>query len=313
MAEIKALSSGPLEGLYLDEKETDFLTNEYRSVFMTEFLIGRNKVQLYGYPLIMAERSELIKTSLSKFAFSKPPYELLTFGIVFERPITSLWLYLNTGNTKIAGDLAELLQLYRLADYFGIEKIGGFSYYGKLSRMITEKFATISDEDVPTISQEINQDTLVKVLNEEYKNDNFNTVAQKTFNESGLGTYHGNEYEYRFLPKIHEQSLMVAREKFPEIAKRLNYVPVFYNGMYYTMVDRKTLSDRKILDEKMKRAHWVPTDKGYNHGYTTFGENENIHQIIFNPDSIELTGRGLITKIMKIGGKDVMRLANPVM
>jgi len=76
--------------------------------------------------------SELIKTSLSAFANSKPPYELATFGTVMERPMTLIWLYIN--DYKLFGTnshltLSVFLHMYRLGAYFGINE-------NALSRMI---------------------------------------------------------------------------------------------------------------------------------------------------------------------------------
>lgn len=58
MTEIKSLEISeetPVLELDLSAKEKKFLTDPYRSSFMTEFLIGSNKLKLYGYPLIMAD------------------------------------------------------------------------------------------------------------------------------------------------------------------------------------------------------------------------------------------------------------------
>ena len=86
MTEVKSLIEASI-ALQLDDKATDFLTNPYRDKFMTEFIVGNNKLKFYGNPIIMAQNSELIKTSLPKFAESKAPYELATFGVVLERPL----------------------------------------------------------------------------------------------------------------------------------------------------------------------------------------------------------------------------------
>lgn len=110
-------------GLELDKKSTEFLTSPYRKDFMTEFSIGSNKLSFYGQPFVMSFNSELIHASLPTLASSKPPHVLLNFGVVLEKPMTLLWLYLNgLGDQVWSGILttAEMLHLYRLCNYFDV-------------------------------------------------------------------------------------------------------------------------------------------------------------------------------------------------
>jgi len=47
--DINELSSGETQELNLSEKSEIFLHSEYRSKFMTPFIVGSNKLQLYGH------------------------------------------------------------------------------------------------------------------------------------------------------------------------------------------------------------------------------------------------------------------------
>lgn len=123
--------------LELPEDVKDFLTSPYRKDLMIEFSLGSNKLSLYGQPFVMAKYSELIKSSIPNLAGSKPPHPLLTFGVVLERPMSVLWAMMNgydlktsindeswkEHTLKVKGLTApELLHMYRLANYFGLDK-----------------------------------------------------------------------------------------------------------------------------------------------------------------------------------------------
>lgn len=135
MTDIK-LSLTPLGSstLYdaLSEEAKDFLNSKVQRKFLTEFTVGSNPsstgepgLKLYGLPLTMAKYSELIKSILPQ----DPPYHLLTFGQVYETPMTILWLSINDMPLGIALfdifpkylSLDEYLQLIRLINYFDLD------------------------------------------------------------------------------------------------------------------------------------------------------------------------------------------------
>lgn len=138
---LTGLSQESLAPLELPEDAENFLNSPYRKKLMIEFSIGSNKLSLYGQPFVMAKYSELIETNIPIYADSTPPFPLLTHGVVLERPMSVLWAMMN-GYDLIITDavgtpreerlsdkhslkakgltITELLHMYRLANYFGL-------------------------------------------------------------------------------------------------------------------------------------------------------------------------------------------------
>jgi len=149
--------------LPLSPEAQDFLTSPYREALMTPFLIGSNKLLLYGQPFLMAGYSTLIKSVIPEVATSKPPHELLTFGLVLERPITALWLYLNGYMYMYRMeflDLFELLHMYRICNYFGMEA----SALSVLSQITISKLADANTKQIDMILDENNKKSMESVL-----------------------------------------------------------------------------------------------------------------------------------------------------
>lgn len=164
--------------LELDEKSKEFLTSPYRKDFMTEFLIGSDKLSFYGQPFVMSFHSELIHTSLPKFAASKPPYELLTFGKVLEKPMTLLWLYMNGfGDQLWSGilNMQELLHLYRLCNYFNLEETlttqkDEISFSGNVKTHIIMDFIQDDISTLGDIKDDVNKKTLESIFHDFFEN-----------------------------------------------------------------------------------------------------------------------------------------------
>jgi hypothetical protein len=173
MTEIKGLTAQELD---VPDDAKEFLTSPYRKKLMIEFVIGNNTskmsspvtqgLQFYGQPFTMAKYSELIKTNIPNIADSSPPHPLLTFGTVLERPMSILWLMMNgfdlavhgqdmSGHTLIVKGLnsTELLHMYRLANYFGIDSELTFLITGEVLKVLSEEkdISKLSDNDKKSI------------------------------------------------------------------------------------------------------------------------------------------------------------------
>lgn len=155
MTEAKSLTQDqPSSALELSDEAKEFLTSPYRAKLLTEFSIGSNKLQLFGSPLIMAQYSELIKTTIPSIAESPAPHALLTHGVVLERPMTALWLEYNGYYVNLRQfSMNELLHMYRLAGYFGFTKdlIEAIS----INVMVTqpEPGKKLSENDIKTLDR----------------------------------------------------------------------------------------------------------------------------------------------------------------
>ena len=88
---------------------------------MTEFKIGKDKLVMYGAPVVMAVDSNLIESILA----IDPPYTLASNMTVFGGALTVLWLYLHGFEDAI--NKVELLSFkgylnfFDLISYFGID------------------------------------------------------------------------------------------------------------------------------------------------------------------------------------------------
>jgi len=247
MTEAKSLTESIGE-MALDTDEIDFLTNPYRANFMTEFLIGSNKLQFYGYPLIMAKHSELIKTSLTKLVESKPPHSLLEFGVVLERPMTSIWLVINGYETAIRRaslKLDEWFQTYRLTGYFGVDDVH--------SIVVSLIYAFLKEHDVEKLKEslknEINRDTLIRAIN--------------TFLLSDVRMWYITNPAGEMV-HIDNALFWLLTEDLPDIAKEINFIPIWIEDVYITYADRKIV-DNPDLFLKYNGISWKQEGKNFTH------------------------------------------------
>lgn len=236
MTEIKSLTEEEIATkLDLTDEEKEFLTDPYRSSFMTEFLIGSNKLKFYGYPLIMAKHSEFIKTSIPTLASSKPPYELFNFGQVYELSITLIWLELNEFNTfqrvsegSKSITLKEWLQAYRLVGYLGINNdndilVGTFYHFFNL--LVDNELNEIKE----TLENKTDRSTIIKIINRWLHNQNYNEG---------------------------ERIFVKLQEHFPNLLTELNYIPVKINNIYVNYAN-KAVIDNPDLFLKYQQHSWV--------------------------------------------------------
>jgi len=254
VVEVKSLTEvEATQGLVLDEGSREFLENPYREAFMTEFLLGSNKLKFYGIVLIMSKYSELIKTSLANLAASKPPYELLTFGTVLERPMTLIWLYIN--DYEMFGlnphlTLGEFLHMYRLAAYFGI---GTETLSRIMSPTIAAFTRTSLEERNKTLEDAKNKDTLIRMLNQFFKvntGENWYQDWESLLNEDvkKLSAERETPLNLTELRRFAITNLFLRIDEHPDIAKSIDYIPVYVNKIYIpTFAERKALINPNSL------------------------------------------------------------------
>jgi len=208
MTESKTLKIPPLthteHGLELPPEAQEFLTSIPYRKFMTKFEIGSNKLEFWGQPLVMMRRSELIKSIINK----EPPYVLLDFGNVYEKPLIVLWLYLNhiipdfSSKVMIAQlNLDEYLQLGRLINYFDVSP----SDFTRLYPL------TLSDVLSKTTEDE------AKVV------DTYKEQIAKMTNEM-VAVMEGKSFVYK---DIMVKLVDIIYKKYPKVMDMLQFVPMY--------------------------------------------------------------------------------------
>lgn len=118
MTEIKQIRNSVT--IFSEEANT-FLNDKNSHRFLTQFTIGTNKLIFYGSPAHMRIASNLIGSYIQALAESNPPYELITFMEVMERPFTIIWLNLNGFDVEhlfTRLNLDEYLQMFDIITYF---------------------------------------------------------------------------------------------------------------------------------------------------------------------------------------------------
>jgi len=266
----------PSQELKLNEASSNFLNNPFKQVFMTEFILGSNKLKLYGNPVFMAEHSQFMKTSLEKFAVSKPPHELLSFGLVLERPMNLLWLYMNgfdefEDNPQLS--LTEFLHLYRLMNYFDIKVPNEFV------SLVVRKFIVGSEEETRnTLKDAKNKDSFVRIVNSFISTELevfFGFLTGKQLAELEVagrvesGTFEPAPIRVDFQKVV----LMKISRDYPEIAKSLNYIPVLVDEKYDTYAERKALLDKN---------NFIKSNPGWSLFYSFTGEIAGFARTYYN-------------------------------
>jgi hypothetical protein len=219
--------------LELSEGAMRFLNFPYKEQLMSQFLIGCNKMKLYGQLFTMSENSELIKTSLPALANSPQPYELASFATVLEKPMTLVWLEMNglaqQGTSSPTSDdemprfdrtkqltLTEWLHMYRLMSYFG-------------TRLESFNFGAI-----PLLFIESSSEELSNVLKDSKNVATFITLLNKAF-----GTVLSSETQRIGGRKLDDLTFEKLLKEYPDIVKQLNYIPVYIDDKYDTFAERK--------------------------------------------------------------------------
>lgn len=88
--------------------------------YLTPFQVGSSKITLYGQPIIMSQKSELMKSLLPRLSPSEPN-QIAANEKIDQKVLTFLWEYLN-GVDKSFNELSikELFELWPLLNYFDI-------------------------------------------------------------------------------------------------------------------------------------------------------------------------------------------------
>jgi len=156
----------------LGTQAKDFLTNTRNRKFMTEFEVGANKLKFWGLPITMAQKSGVIESII----FKDPPYVLMVFGVVYEKPMTLVWLGLNDQVDWESGDfdevltnhlnLEEYLQIGRIANYLNLKRSAFTITYeialGPILRKINLDFSNFESNKKIVIQR---KDQIVKMVN----------------------------------------------------------------------------------------------------------------------------------------------------
>lgn len=245
-----------------------------------EFIIGSNKLRYFGKPDVMAKHSDLIKDSLEIYANSTPPYPLATFAVVLQIPMTILWQDMNDmawlGSQQYTLSLLEWLHMYRLMAYFGMD-LKKYPTANMLNNFINSK-----EEEKKMVADTKNQETLIRIIN-----DAFNTQVVP-----------GSDMLFQKLYK-----------DYPDIATKINYVPVYVNDQYNTYAERKALEDKNNFS-KSNPGWYIPDNDP--HSFRKDSDNkyylDQIQWDISNSVKLRYDVRPIIRKV---SGKSTMRLTGP--
>lgn len=112
-------SVGALSEWKLTDQENKFLNSEFSSKFLYQFVLC-GKFKLYGSPMTMATKSKLLETYLEKITDQKEEYELMNFVELGEKPLLTVWLYLNgfdPSNKFTTLSLSEFIEMLNVINY----------------------------------------------------------------------------------------------------------------------------------------------------------------------------------------------------
>lgn len=183
----EAKESDPLE---LDNDEMEFLESEYRKKFLTEFKIGKLGITLYGSPMEMSFRSDLIKGLLGPMSESKAPYIVGEVVDMMRNPLVIVWLYMNRGGTssgmrpkvdKLSFD--EWVNMFEIMSYFGIEVSDsnrlGYSWLRAIQKHVELRQigGVVSRHGATRDEVRRNAPTLIKIL------DKLRTINSQLYND----------------------------------------------------------------------------------------------------------------------------------
>lgn len=198
------------EKLSLTSDEINFLTNPFREKFMTKFTIGFNKIVLYGNPIVMSNRSELIKSML-EMDREDGEYFLYTRDEILEKSITILWLHINGFLTLTRNlDTSEYFQLLKLANYFIIN-----------NRHFLDNCESIVMNNIDENSR--------KIILE---------------NKEIIGNYINNNLSQCSLSFID-----FINNEYPEIKTLLQYIPIYFRAPFKRKIIA-TISKKYIAEDK---------------------------------------------------------------
>lgn len=234
----------------------------------------------------MSENSELIKTSLPAFAGSPQPYELASFAIVLEKPMTLIWLEMNGYDDEMPRfdrtkqlTLTEWLHMYRLMNYFGT-RLESFNF-----EVIPLLFIESSSEELANVLKDNkNVTTLVTLLNKGFEKRTSSSV--------------------KMYPKDHAKKGNVLFEKltkeYPDIAKQLAYIPVYVDDIIETYAERKATPE----DLEKINTTWTKSGRFFTRSFYPF--KVILEPLEWGPDKIMFKSTINLTEATRPGAKMVI-------
>lgn len=224
---------------------SDFLTSPYRETLMMPFVLGSNKLKLYGIPLNMAKRSKLIESMLPKLAASKGPHELYSFTEVSERVALLVWAALEDHWHPLAEldhTIDEYLEIHRLVSYLDMDS----DYVQHYSAACT--FFGLKDDEMKKIVEEKkNQDVLARIFDACFKEG---TCSRWMINVENVGYF------------LDEGIFLKLNTLCPELLKKMNYIPIYIGKYYKAYVDRKVVDKPELFLQKNEDL-WAKEDNKY--------------------------------------------------
>lgn len=181
--------------LQLNQEQIDFLDPLKGKKFMTEFEIGNERIIMYGNPVYMSLRSNLIKSILEM----DPPFQLASNITVLGGALMIVWLHIN----GVPRSLIKMLNL-SLHGYFNI--IDLINYLGVTQG---DYYGDIMSDWASRLKDQIRGATV-----EELKSN-----AEQIANAINL-------YNQHLALELHDADVVEKIMNVEEIAKRLNYIPI---------------------------------------------------------------------------------------
>ena len=106
----------------LGEEEKNYFNPKYASKFMSEFQVGKQKLKLYGNPMVMQGQSGLIESFMDAMSASDPPYELASaVDVIYPRSLMAIWVSLNFHSVRVRHDILNIhenIALWPWINYF---------------------------------------------------------------------------------------------------------------------------------------------------------------------------------------------------
>jgi len=204
---------------------------------------------------------------LDIFGGSDPPYELLSFGLVLERPMTLLWLHMNSYDTgrflRNRLSLTELLHMYRLCGYLFITSE---DYIKNIVVAILRSFVQDKEDAKDALKAESNRATLTEILNRFFKQISIPAnelkvrdlprsfdakVLTKLLTQEEKKTLERLErgfLSYKEINRLVISKILNQVKQYPDIQKALNYIPVYgEEDRIVTFAERKALANSHSL------------------------------------------------------------------
>lgn len=229
----------------LSEEANKFLFDKDSQKFLTQFVVGTNKLLFYGSPAFIRNRSQLIDSHMSNLSESKQPYELITFMEVKEKSFLMPWLFLNGFESEsLPLDFDEFLQSFDIITYFNM-----YPKYNLINGWISQFEKYISA--IPVKSIVINRKNIAMKLNKIIRVPEYKGIFENIMNKL---------YESHFL----------------FIVAYLDYNPIFIvdseqKAKVLDLIDHKSINDQEKLNEILARHDFVITPIGYASKRLDFG------------------------------------------